>query len=393
MTTVAESDAEAAGDSGRPIFVELFLDLVYVFALFSLTKTLASDLSWTGIARTLVLLFAFALIWALTTWVGGALGLERPSVRGHIIGVAAASLLMASAAPGAFGDRGLLFACTYAFIHFSSIVYFLLYARDPAASRRNGRIAVWDALGAVGWIAGGLVEGPARLGIWALAIAVEYTAAVLGWPVPGLGRSKSMEWQLGGERVSERYRQFVVVAFGAAILTTGTTFSQHEYTLDRGYALAVVFTIVVLMWRIYIYRAGELLTEAIARSADPPLLTRAAAVCHLVMVAGVVGVAVASDLVVVRPFGDTPPSWATVLLGGPALFLIGRGLLDYTVFGRVSRSRVLGLVLLAGAAPASSVLPPVLVALLAMIVLALIAVANLVATRLHPRTAAPPALG
>lgn len=392
MTTVAESDAGAADDSGRPLFVELFLDLVYVFALFSLTKTLASDLSWTGIARTLVLLFAFALIWALTTWVGGALGLERPPVQGHIIGVAAASLLMAGAAPGAFGDRGPLFAGTYAFIHLSSIVYFLFYTRDPAGPRRNGRIAFWDTLGAIGWIAGALIEGPARLGIWALAIVVEYTAAVLGWPVPGLGRSKSTEWQLGGERVSERYRQFVVVAFGAAILTTGTTFSQHEYTLDRGYALAVVFTLVVLMWRIYIYRAGELLTDAIARSADPAVLTRAAAVCHLVMVAGIVGVAVASDLVVVRPFGDTPQSWAAVLLGGPALFLFGRGLLDYTVFGRVSRSRVLGLVLLAGAAPASSVLPPVLVALLAMIVLALIAAANLVATRLHPRTAAPPAL-
>ncbi|SIQ74864.1 low temperature requirement protein A [Micromonospora avicenniae] len=393
MTTVAESDAGSADDSGRPLFVELFLDLVYVFALVSLTKTLAGDLSWTGVARTLVLLFAFALIWALTTWVGGTSGLDRPSVEAHIIGVAAASLLMAAAAPDAFGDRGLLFAATYLLIHAGSISYYQFLSRDPAGPRRTARIAFWEAIAAVGWVAGALLEGPARLGLWALATAVEYTAAVFGWPVPKLGRSQAMEWQLGGERVPERYRQFVVVALGVSILTTGTTFSQHEYTLNRGFALAVVFTIVVLMWRIYIYRAGELLTEAIARSSDPALLTRAAAVCHLAMVAGIVGVAVASDLVVVRPLGDTPPSWAAVLLGSPALFLIGRGLLDYTVFGRVSRSRVVGLVLLAGAAPASSVLPPVIVALLAVVVLALIAAANLVATRLHPRTAAPPALG
>ncbi|MEU4677598.1 low temperature requirement protein A [Micromonospora sp. NPDC023737] len=393
MTTVAESDAGAAGESGRPLFVELFLDLVYVFALVSLTKMLTGNLSWTGLARGLVLLLAFALIWALTTWAGGSSAVARPSVQAHIIATAAAGLVMAAAAPHAFGDRGLLFAGTYVFIHFGSIIYFLLVAPSPAMPRRTARIAFWEAIAAIGWISGAFSEGPVRLGLWAAAAAVEYTTAALGWPVPGLGRSRSMEWQLGGERVPERYRQFVVVAFGVSILTTGTTFSQNEYTLDRGYALAVVFTIVVLMWRIYIYRAGELLTEAIARSPDPALLTRAAAVCHLVMVAGIGGVAVTSDLVVVRPFGDTPPSWAAVVLGGPALFLIGRGLLDYTVFGRISRSRVLGLVLLAGAAPASSVLPPVLVALLAVIVLALIAVANLVATRLHPRVPAPPAFG
>ncbi|TDC26061.1 low temperature requirement protein A [Micromonospora sp. 15K316] len=393
MTTMAEGDADSADESGRPLFVELFLDLVYVFALVSLTKTLTGNLSWTGTARTLVLLLAFALIWTLTTWAGGTSRLARPAVGAHIIGTAAAGLLLAAAAPRAFDDRGLLFAGTYVFFHLGSITYFLLVVRDTADPRRTGRLAVWEAVAAVGWIFGAFTEGPARLGLWAAAVAVEYGAAALGWPVAGLGRSKSLEWQLGGGRVPERFRQFVVVAFGAAVLTTGTTFSRQEYTLHRGYALVVVFTIVVLMWRIYIYRAGELLTEAIARSADPGLLTRTAAVCHLAMVAGIVGVAVTSDLVVVRPFGETPPSWAAVLLGGPALFLIGRGLLDFTVFGRVSRSRVVGLVLLAGIAPASSLLPPVLVALLAMLVLALIAAANLVATRLHERTPAPPALG
>ena len=121
----------------------------------------------------------------------------------------------------------------------------------------------------------------------------------------------------------------------------------------------MVFTTVVLMWRIYIYRAGELLTEAIARSTNPALLTQSAAVTHLIMVAGIVGAAVTSHLVVGRPLGETPPSWAAVILGGPALYLVGRGVLDFTVFGRISRSRLAGLVLLAGVAPATPLLPPV----------------------------------
>jgi low temperature requirement protein LtrA len=397
MSMAADGDAEAANtarpDPGRPAFLELFFDLVYVFVLASLAKLMADDLTWTGVAETVVLLLAFMLVWALTTWAADTIDLARPAVQVQVIGVAAASLLLAAVVPDAYDGHGLLFAITYLIIHLGTASYYLLLVRDAIELRRTGRVFCWEAVAGVGWIGGALVDGPTRLPLWALAVAVEYIGAALGWPVPRLGRSQSREWRLVGERVAERYRQFVIVALGVSILVTGTTFSRGEFTRGRAGALVVVFTIVVLMWRIYIYRAGELLTEAIARSTNPPLFTQSAAVTHLIMVAGIGGAAVTSHLVVVRPFGETPPSWAAVILGGPALFLVGRGVLDYTVFGRISRSRLAGLVLLAGVAPAASLLPPVMVALLAMTVLALIAAANLVSTRLHARTPMPPALG
>ncbi|WP_406044528.1 low temperature requirement protein A [Micromonospora sp. NBC_00898] len=389
----AGAAAPAQRDPGRPAFLELFFDLVYVFALISLVKTLAVDLTWTGVGETVVLLLAFTLVWSLTTWAADTLDLARPAVQVQLIGVAAASLLLAAAAPDAYGERGLLFAVTYLAIHLGSSSYYLLLRPTAAEPRRSGRIMFWYTIAAAGWIGGGLTAGPTRLVLWVAAVGVEYAAASLGWPVPRLGRSTPQEWRLVGGRVAERYRQFVIVALGASIFVTGTTFSLNEYTMDRAWAFLVVFMIVVLTWRIYIYRAGELLTEAIARSTNPTLLTQSAAVTHLIMVAGVGGMAVTSQLVVMRPFGETPASWAAVILGGPALFLVGRGVLDYTVFGRISRSRLVGLVLLAGVAPASSLLPPVLVALLAMSVLALIAAANLVSTRVHARMPMPPALG
>ncbi|MDZ5441587.1 low temperature requirement protein A [Micromonospora sp. 4G57] len=393
----AEGSAGAAAptqrDPGRPAYLELFFDLVYIFALITLAKTLAVDLTWTGVGETLVLLLAFTLVWAVTAWAADTLDLARPAVQVQFIGVAAASLLLAAAAPDAYGERGLLFAVTYLVIHLGSSSYYLLLLRDASEPRRSSRVLFWYLIAAVGWVGGGLAAGPIRLVLWAATVGVEYVAASLGWPAPRLGRAQPQEWRLVGERVAERYRQFVIVALGAALFVTGTTFSMNGYTLDRARALLVVFLIVVLAWRIYIYRAGELLTDAIARSTNPSLLTQSAAVTHLIMVAGIGGMAVTSHLVVVRPFGDTPASWAAVILGGPALFLVGRGVLDYTVFGRISRSRLAGLVLLAGVAPASSLLPPVLIALLAMTVLALVAAANLVSTRLHARTPRPPSLG
>ncbi|WP_430497183.1 low temperature requirement protein A [Micromonospora trifolii] len=396
MSMATDGGAAAAShpDPGleRPAFLELFFDLVYVFALVTLATVLADNLTWTGIVETLVLLLGFTMIWALTVWAADSVDLTRPIGQGQFIWVAAASLLLAALAADAYGDRRLLFATTYVVIHLSTTAYYVLVVSSRRLPRRTIRIQIWEGIAGIGWIGGALVGGSGQLAIWALAVAVEYSAAVWGWPVPGIGRSRPRDWRLVGGRVAERYRQFVIVALGVSIFVTGTTFSMSEYTLERAWALLVVFTTIVLMWRIYIYRAGELLTDAIARSSNPALLTQSAAVTHLIMVAGIVGAAVTSRLVVGRPLGETPPSWAAVILGGPALYLIGRGVLDFTVFGRISRSRSAGLVLLAAVAPATPLLPPVLVALLAMTVLLLIAAANLVSTRRHARTPAPPML-
>ncbi|MEU7803844.1 low temperature requirement protein A [Micromonospora arborensis] len=377
-------------DLERPAFLELFFDLVYVFALVTLATRLANKLTWTGFAETLVLLLAFTMIWALTVWGADTIDLARPSGQGQVIWVAAVSLLLAAVAPEAYGDRGLLFGITYVFTHFSTSAYYILLTPTKTLLPNSIRIQAWESIAGVGWIGGALVGGSGQLPIWALAVIVEYSAAAFGWPVPGIGRSRARDWRLVGGRVAERYRQFVIVALGVSLFVTGTTFSANDFTMERAWALVVVFSTVVLMWRIYIYRAGELLTDAIARSTNPALLTQSAAVTHLIMVAGIVGAAVTSHLVVGRPWGETPPSWAGVILGGPALYLVGRGVLDFTVFGRISRSRLAGLVLLACVAPAAPLLPPVMVALLAMTVLALIAVANLVSTRRHARTPAPP---
>ncbi|MET8312064.1 low temperature requirement protein A, partial [Micromonospora sp. NPDC005173] len=85
-----------------------------------------------------------------------------------------------------------------------------------------------------------------------------------------------------------------------------------------------------------------------------------------------------------HPFGHTPPAWVAVILGGPALFLAGRAIFEYAVFGRVSRDRVAGVLVLAAVSPATIFLPPVLVAAAAALVLAGIAVSDAARARRRP---------
>jgi low temperature requirement protein LtrA len=192
------------------------------------------------------------------------------------------------------------------------------------------------------------------------------------------------------EHLAERYRQFLIIALGELILMT-TLAVNVSTAADRGTAFLVSIATAVLLWRIYVYRAGELLSTAIAAAAQPARLAKWASYAHLVMVAGSVVTAVGAELVITHPHGHTQPAWVAVILGGPALFLAGRALFEYTVFARLSTDRLIGLLVLAALTPALLHATPLIVALAATTVLISIAVVDAVRTTRHPpETPSPP---
>ncbi|WP_422770074.1 low temperature requirement protein A [Plantactinospora sp. WMMC1484] len=366
----------------RPALLELFFDLAFVFVLILLTTRLFDELTWVNAGQTLILLLAFALLWALTAWAGDLLSpaLLLPRAIGSMVGI----LLMGATVMDAYGSRGLLFAATYVGVTLGTGLYMRILG-PPALRLRTVRIFCWFVLSSAGWLAGGTLSGTARGALWAAAITIEYVGATLGWPVPGSWRRVPRHNQrLVGERIAERYRQFVIVALGVSIYVTGSAFTTTTYTMAHTVALVVVFAVKVMIWRIYIGGAGELMAATIARSADPIRLSQLTALLHLVMVAGIIGTAVTSKLVIGRPFGDTPGSWTAVVVGGPMLFLIGRGALGYIVFARVSWAFVIGLPLLAALAAAAPLVPPVALALGVLIILTGVAVQNTVSWRRRP---------
>jgi low temperature requirement protein LtrA len=114
---------------------------------------------------------------------------------------------------------------------------------------------------------------------------------------------------------------------------------------------------------------------------------------HPVMVAGLVVISVGDALVITHPAGRIRPAWIAVILGGPALFLAGRAILEYAVFSRVSKDRVLGILVLAAVSPAMVFAPPLLAALAAAIVLAGVAIADTARARRHPDDPPMPSSG
>ncbi|MEV4660188.1 low temperature requirement protein A [Micromonospora sp. NPDC049301] len=362
----------------RATFLELFFDLVFVFALAGLSQGLLDPLNLSDAFQTLVLLLALWSVWTNTAGLTDRLDPQQPLIQLLVLATMLGTLMMAAAVPEAFGEHGLFFAGTYVATQIGRGAVAVLLLRGHTARAAFVRPLFWFGVSAVPWIAGAVTHDTARAILWALAVAVEYAALSLGLPTPRLGPAftRAAEFEVSGEHLAERYRQLFIIALGELILVTGLTFSRSEFTPLRIAAVLVAFATTALLWRIYIHRAGGLLAEAIAAAPDPIRATISAVYAHLVMVAGIVPSAVAVELVIEHPSGHAQPAWIAVILGGPALFVAGRGMFEYSVFGRVSRSRVIGVLLLAAISPAAIFLPPLGVAIAPALILAWIAVSD-----------------
>jgi low temperature requirement protein LtrA len=387
---------------GRAAFLELFFDLVFVLAFFRLSQQLLEHLSWTGALQTLVLLLAVFAVWLSTARFLDAFDPQHPLVQLAVMPIIFGTLVMAAATPEAFGPNGLVFAATYLTIRVGGLATAIYFLRGHEGRDSAVRLLVWVGLATVPWIAGALVPGWPRAALWTMAVAVEYVGVALGFPTPRLGRSgtRRQEVVVSEDHMAERYQQFFIVVLGEPILVAGLTFADGDFTAARTAATLVAFTTTALLWRIYIHRAGARLAAAMAEAPDPRRITVLTTYGHAIMAAGVITIAVADELVIQHPLGHTEAGSLAIILGGPALFLVGRATFEYAVFGRVSRPRVIGALALLAAIPAMRLVPPLAVATAATVILAGVAtliLAGIAASdaartrRLPPEPPSPPA--
>lgn len=376
----------------RVAFLELFLDLVFVFALFRLSQDLLAHLSWIGALQTLMLLLPVLYIWFSAARFTGLFDPRHPLIELLIISIMFGTLVVAATTPEAFGRKGLLFAGAYVTLRLGAGTAVILLLHDQEAQLNAARILFWAGVSAVPWIAGAFLHGWGRAALWIPAAVVEYAMTSIGYPTPRLGRSNASRAELvtSEEHLAERYQQFFIIALGEPILVTGLAFANGNFGAARSAATLAGFITTALLWRIYIHRAGTMLAQAITASHNLRRLAVLTIYAHVVMVAGVITISVGDELVIHHPLGQTQPAWIAVFLGGPALFLAGRATFEYAVFGRVSRLRVIGALVLVAITPAMRLVPPLAVASIAAITLAGVAVADAARTRRFPSEAPSP---
>jgi low temperature requirement protein LtrA len=352
-----------AGEEERVTPLELFFDLVYVFAVTQLSHRLLDHLSVRGVLETSMLLLVVWGVWVYTAWFTNWFDPDRLAVRLVLVAVMLASLVMSVAIPEAFGDRGLMFALAYVAIQVGRTAFTFIALRRSLGgthplTRNFQRILSWLVAGGVLWIIGGLLDGEARYVLWALALAEDYSGPVAAFFVPGLGRSRTEEWTIEGGHFAERCQLFIIIALGESILVTGTTFGEIEPSAAAVSAFVVAFLGSVALWWIYFSRSAEAARAALTSSEDPGRIGRSAyTYFHIPMVAGIISVAAADELTVAHPGEHGTLSSVALTVGGTALFLAGQAFFKWAVFGLLPWSRAIAIAALAALIPVGFAVP------------------------------------
>ena len=322
--------------------IELFFDLVYVFAITQLSHYLLGHPTVVGALQAGLLLVMVWLVWSYTTWVTNWLDPEQMPVRLLLVVLMLISLAMSASLPRAFEDLGLWVGGGYAIQQIGRSTFMVIALRGHVLRDNFARILAWCVVSGALALGGGLAHGSARGLLWLLAVGVDLAGGAVGFYTPGLGRSRTSDWTIEGGHFAERCQAFILIALGESIVLIGATLAvQESATAASVTAFVVAFGGSVALWWLYFDQSAEAAAEKIARSDDPGRLGRSAYhLIHPVMVAGIIVTAAADEQVLSHPGRVATTASAWMILGGPALFLAGHAAFKLVVWRLVSWPRV-----------------------------------------------------
>ena len=341
--------------------LELFFDLVFVFAFTQVTTVLSDDPTWGGLGHGLLILAALWWAWAAYAWLTNTVDPDEGAVWGAMLVAMAAMFVAALAVPEVFGRHGVVFGVAFLIVNVMWLTLYALAARGDrdllAAILRSAPSAL---AGAALIVAAGFVHGWLRPMLWFAAVAVGLFGPLLG----GISG-----WRVQPAHFVERHGLIVIIAIGESLIAIGL--GARGTGLGSGVIVAAVLGLVVAMsfWLAYFdffqIRGQQLLSDrsgaqrtALARDAYTYL--------HLPMVAGIVlfAFAMKTTLAHVGDELDTIP--ALGLCGGPALYLFAYVALRVRVSRTFGGGRLV-------AAVACALLWPVAVVVPALVALSLVA--------------------
>jgi low temperature requirement protein LtrA len=369
--------------------VELFFDLVYVFAITQLSHLILDDLSVAGVARAAFLLVVVWWAWIYTTWMANWFDPASSPVRAVLTGVMLASLLMAAALPEALGEHGVLFALSYVALQVGrNLAAATLLPRGHPLRDIFERLVGWSAVSGAMWLVGSALDGDQRLLLWIPALALDLMAPAAGYWLPGRGRAATTDYDIEGGHFAERCQGFIIIVLGESIVVTGATAADAGLTATVVVCLAIAFIETAALWWLYFGATAEQSRAVMSMSEDPGRLARDAyTYMHLPIVAGIIAVAVGDDLLIREPGQALHGVALAMLLGGPALYLLGECLFHWRMTSTANVQRLAVAAVLVLLAPVAGNFSALLLSALVAGLLTGLALSELQATK--PALAGP----
>jgi low temperature requirement protein LtrA len=345
----------------RVVPLELFFDLVFVFAVTQVTVLMSHKPTWEGLGQGMLVLIALWWCWGAYAWLTNYIASDEGVERLLIFVVMGALLIAALAVPHAFDDDALLFGLAYALARWMHIFIWAEANDDVDIGQAIVRLARTAVPGPALLIVAGLVDdGTLRALLWIVGLSIDYAGPYV-YGVSG--------FRVSAGHFAERFSLIVIIALGESIVAIGA--GVHD-ELDAGIVAAAIFGLALscALWWAY-FDVVAVVAERRFRRMEPELRVRIArdsySYIHLPMIAGIVLVALGVKKTtqdVDEPLKLVP---TVALFGGVALYYAGHVGFRLRNLGTLNSIRL-------GALIVSLALIPVAVELDALLAVAMAAV-------------------
>jgi low temperature requirement protein LtrA len=331
--------------------LELFFDLIFVFAITQVTGLVVEDPTWAGLVKGLLVLGVLWWAWAAYAWLTNTIDPEEGVVRIAMFGAMGAMLIASLAVPDVFGDDAFLFAGAYAIVRAAHLVLYAVAGRgDRDLLGAVARLAAGSVIGVtLLFVAAGL-DGTAQVAVWAVALGIDMLGAYIGG---GKG------WRLSAGHFAERHSLIVIIAIGESIVALGVGASRELGTGVIAAALLGLAVAAALWWAYFdvVSIVAERRLRETTGNAQLAMARDSYSYLHLPMIAGIILFAVG----VKKTLGDVGEPLkvvpAVALCGGVAMYLAAHILFRLRNVHSLNRQRLVVTALLLALVPAALALP------------------------------------
>ena len=315
-------------------FVELFFDLVFVFAITKVTHRTAQHLDVVQVLQSGVLFWLIWWGWTQFTWALNSADTRHREIRIGTLAATAVAFVMAASADAALADGGLWFGASYVVVRLLGLGVYLRVSR-PEERVAVMRFATASLLGLSVVAIGAVMEPHLRVGWWSAAIVLDLVAGYIG--------GKAQGWDVRVKHFVERHALIVIIALGESLIVAAGSVSGGDRSASLIMAGALALLLTCLLWWTYFSWVREHLEHHLATVSGTPRTQvgrDAFSFLHFPLVCGIIGIAVAFEKILGHAGDPVTLPVAAALGGGALLYWVATAAAVWRVSGRVLLPRI-----------------------------------------------------